>query len=80
VARQVAILIQEDLPNSIFNDVQRWPLALPVQKADGARLNASTLPLHLAFAGDAFVGGRLHLALEYGITVSQQLIKSEKSR
>ncbi len=79
VARQVATLIQEDLPNNIFNDVQRWSYALPAQKADGERLNASTLPLHLAFAGDAFVGGRLHLALEYGITVSQKLIKSEKS-
>lgn len=74
VAQLVSKLIQESLPEPSFSDVQRWTYALPSQKADGDLLNASTIPHRLAFAGDAFVGGRLHLALEHGITVSNQLI------
>jgi renalase len=76
VAQLVARLIQEDLPEPIFSDIQRWTYALPAQKANGDLLNASTIPQQLAFSGDAFVGGRLHLALEHGITVSNQLIKA----
>jgi len=31
------------------------------------------MPLGLAFCGDAFVGGRVHLALEHGVEVARQL-------
>ena len=44
------------------------------EKADAQLLNALTLPLGLAFCGDAFVGGRVHLALENGVAVARQLI------
>ncbi|GCE06296.1 NAD(P)/FAD-dependent oxidoreductase [Dictyobacter aurantiacus] len=74
VARLVSQLIQEELPAPIFTDLQRWRYALPSQKADGDQLNALTLPQRLAFSGDAFVGGRVHLALEHGIMVAQRLI------
>jgi renalase len=80
VAQLVAGLIQEKVTEPIFSDVKRWTYALPSQKANGDLLNASTLPHHLAFAGDAFVGGRLHLALEHGITVSNQIIASQHLR
>ena len=73
-AAQVAALLQEPLPPPIFTAIQRWPLALPTQKANANALNALTLPLGLAFCGDAFVGGRVHLALEHGTEVAQQLI------
>lgn len=76
VAQLVSKLVQEELAEPIFSDIQRWTYALPSQKANGDLINASTIPLQLAFAGDAFVGGRLHLALEHGISVSNQLIKN----
>jgi predicted NAD/FAD-dependent oxidoreductase len=75
VAERVKTLIDEDLPFPIFTDVQRWPYALPSIKADADALNAITLPQGLAFCGDAFVGGRVHLALEHGIRVAHQLIE-----
>ena len=31
------------------------------------------LPLELAFCGDAFAGGRIHLALEHEVAVTQQI-------
>lgn len=77
VARLVAQLIQEELPTPIFTDIQRWRYALPDQKVDGDQLNAQTLPQRLAFSGDAFVGGRLHLALEHGIMIAQRLISQQ---
>lgn len=73
VAERVRTLIDEELPFPIFTDVQRWPYALPSIKADDA-LNAITLPSRLAFCGDAFVGGRVHLAMEHGMKVAQQFI------
>ncbi|MFL5702461.1 MAG: FAD-dependent oxidoreductase, partial [Ktedonobacteraceae bacterium] len=57
----------------IFTDVQPWRYALPATKADAQALNALTLPTGLAFCGDAFVGGRVHLALEHGEEVARQL-------
>jgi renalase len=33
------------------------------------------LPHGLAFCGDGFVGGRVHLALEDGIRVAHQVIR-----
>ena len=36
-------------------------------------LNAIALPLGLAFCGDAYVGGRVHLALEHGVAVARQI-------
>lgn len=73
VGELVATLINEPLPSPIFTDVQRWQYALPAVKADADALNAATLPIGLAFCGDAFVGGRVHLALEHGIIVARQL-------
>ena len=75
VASRIASLIDEALPIPFFSDIQRWRYALPAQKADANALNAITLPSGLAFCGDGFVGGRVHLALEHGITVAHQLIK-----
>ncbi len=74
VAPQVAELIDEQLPAPYFTDIQRWRYALPAQKADAEALNALTLAEGLAFCGDGFVGGRVHLALEHGMQVAQQLI------
>jgi renalase len=73
VADHVATLLGEPLGPPIFTDVQRWRYALPSTKADAQALNALTLPTGLAFCGDAFVGGRVHLALEHGEEVARQL-------
>ncbi len=73
-AAHVANLLQEPLTTPIFTAIQRWPLALPAQKADASALNALTLPFGLAFCGDSFTGGRFHLALEHGVDVAKQLI------
>ena len=75
VGRLVAELIDEDLPVPVFTDVQRWNYALPAEKADGVEVNAASLPLGLAFCGDGFVGGRVHLALEDGIRAAQRIIQ-----
>lgn len=74
VAAQVSQLLSEPLSDPYFTDVQRWRYALPSQKADAQQLNALTLPAGLAFCGDAFVGGRVHLALEHGIISARQLL------
>jgi renalase len=76
VAERVATLLDERLDTPVFTDIQRWPYALPATKADANTLNALTLPAGLAFCGDAFVGGRVHLALEHGIIVARQLINT----
>lgn len=74
VVNHVATLLHEKLNDPIFNDIYRWRYALPAKKADAQQLNAITLPIRMAFCGDAFVGGRVHLALEHGMEVAQQLI------
>lgn len=74
VATQVATLIDEPLPNPIFTDIQHWLYALPTTRADADTLNKQTLPHALAFCGDAFVGGRVHLALEHGVQVAQNIV------
>ncbi len=74
VAQRINQLIAEPLPVPAFSDVQRWPYALPATKIDADALNTLTLPTRLAFCGDAFVGGRVHLALEHGIAVARQLL------
>ena len=71
VARKVTTLVNENLTEPVFTDIQRWPYALPSEKADAAALNALTIPSGLAFSGDAFVGGRVHLALEHGMAVAR---------
>ena len=76
VTKRVAALIDEPLPEPIFTDIQRWRYALPSEKADANELNRLTMPLGLAFCGDAFVGGRVHLALEHGIEVARQFISN----
>ena len=75
VANLVAALIDEPLHEAVFSDMHRWRYALPAEKAEANGLNAVTLAHGLAFCGDGFVGGRVHLALEHGIEVAQQLSK-----
>ncbi len=74
VAHQVATLIAEPLTTPIFTDIQHWLYALPTTRADAATLNKQALSHGLAFCGDAFVGGRVHLALEHGVQVAQNII------
>ncbi len=76
VAERVAALLAEPLDQPVFSDVKRWPYALPATLADTRALNSQTMPLGLAFCGDAFVGGRVHLALEHGCEVAGQLAGS----
>ena len=73
VAHRITALLDEPLDNPFFSDVYRWKYALPSEKADAEQLNALAMPLGLAFCGDAFVGGRVHLALEHGVEVAQAL-------
>jgi renalase len=73
VAKRVAALIDEDLPVPCFTDITRWRHALPFAKAEAATLNAAALPAGLAFCGDSFVGGRVHLAIEHGIMTANML-------
>lgn len=73
VAHLVANLLDEPLNTPVFKDIQRWQYALPATKADATQLNTRTLPVGLAFCGDAFVGGRVHLALEHGTIAAYQL-------
>ncbi len=74
VANRVATLLNEPLTKPVFTDIYRWRYALPAEKADAQQLNAIAFPIGLAFCGDAFAGGRIHLALEHGIAVARQLI------
>jgi renalase len=74
VGELVAALIDEPLPTPCFTAIERWSSALPATRADADALNALTLPTRLAFCGDAFVGGRVHLALEHGMAVAQKII------
>ena len=76
VSHRITDLLDEPLDNPCFSDLYRWKYALPAQKADAEQLNAIAMPLGLAFCGDAFVGGRVHLALEHGVEVARQLIGS----
>lgn len=74
VAKRVAALLDEALPDPCFTDLCHWRSALPAETADAEQLNAIALPLGLAFCGDAYVGGRVHLALEHGVVVAHQII------
>ncbi|MBO0792347.1 MAG: FAD-dependent oxidoreductase [Ktedonobacteraceae bacterium] len=73
-ANLVTTLLNEALPEPCFQDIQRWPYALPATRADANALNTLTMPTGLAFCGDSFVGGRVHLSLEHGIDVARTLI------
>ncbi len=73
VAARVTALLSEPLTEPMFNDIAYWQYALPSAKANAHALNATTIPAGLAFCGDAFVGGRVHLALEHGVEVAGQL-------
>src|SRR5258708_22086215 len=75
VANRVTTLLDEPLNEPVFTDIYDWRYALPAQKADAQQLNAITLPISLAFCGDAFVGGRVPLGLQHGIEVAPHLIK-----
>ncbi len=76
VAERTAALLAEKLPTPDFTDVQPWRYALPTERADADALNSLTIPHSLAFCGDAFVGGRVHLALEHGLHVAHHLIEN----
>jgi renalase len=76
VIKRVATLLEELLSNHCFTDLCHWRCALPAETTDAEHLNAIALSLGLAFCGDAFVGGRVHLALEHGIAVAHQLVGS----
>ncbi len=78
VAERVSTLLHEPLTRPFFSDLKRWRYALPAEKTDAEQLNALSLPLGLAFCGDAFVGGRVHLALEHGILVAEQSFSTLK--
>ncbi len=73
VVKRVAALLDEPLSNPYFTDICHWRSALPAETTDAEQLNAIAIPLGLAFCGDAFVGGRVHLALEHGVAVARQL-------
>lgn len=74
VAKRVATLLDEPLCSPCFTDLCHWCYGLPAEMADAEQLNAIALPLGLAFCGDAYVGGRVHLALEHGVGVASLLI------
>ena len=74
VADQITTLLDEQLDKPFFSDIYRWQYALPTEKANAEQLNALATPIGLAFCGDAFVGGRVHLALEHGVEIARQLI------
>jgi predicted NAD/FAD-dependent oxidoreductase len=74
VANRITILLDEPLNKPFFADIYRWQYALPAEKANAEQLNALTMPLGIAFCGDAFVGGRVHLALEHGVEVARELL------
>ncbi len=74
VANRVSLFLDESLGSPIFTGIYRWRYALPAVRADAGQLNGITMPVGLAFCGDAFVGGRVHLALEHGVEVARQLI------
>ncbi len=78
VASRVSMLLEESLGKPIFTDIHRWRYALPIERVDAEQLNALAMPLGLAFCGDAFVGGRVHLALEHGVEVARQLVAGGK--
>jgi renalase len=73
VAKHVATLLDEPLSRPCFTDLCHWRDALPAETANAEQLNAIALPLGLAFCGDAYVGGRVHLALEHGVAVARQI-------
>jgi predicted NAD/FAD-dependent oxidoreductase len=74
VAILITALLDESLNKPFFSDIFRWQYALPAETANAEQLNAITMPIGLAFCGDAFIGGRVHLALEHGVEVARQLI------
>ena len=76
VAKRVAVLLDEPLSSPCFTDLCHWRAALPAETVDAEQLNAIALPLGLAFCGDAYVGGRAHLALEHGVAVARQIAGS----
>jgi predicted NAD/FAD-dependent oxidoreductase len=77
VSSHVSMLLEESLGKPIFSDIYRWRYALPFEKANAEQLNALTMPIGLTFCGDAFVGGRVHLALEHGVEVARQINSRE---
>jgi len=74
VTHRITALLDEPLDKLFFSDIYRWKYALPTEKADAEQLNSLILPIGLAFCGDAFVGGRVHLALEHGVEIARQMI------
>jgi len=72
IVPRVAALLGEDLGAPLWSDAQRWPYALPDRGADFATLNGGSGGLF--FAGDYTAGlGRVHLAIESGWRVAEQI-------
>ncbi len=75
VTAQVHKLLQENLPRSTFHDVKRWRYALPSKTRNNSVLNRFTLSEGLAFAGDSYTGGRVHLSLENGVRIALDMLR-----
>lgn len=72
VAEQVSALLGVDLRTPLWGDVQRWRYALPNSSADFVTLNQTNSGLF--FAGDYTTKqGRVHLAIESGWRVAEEL-------
>ncbi len=68
----ISEIVGFDLPEPIYSNRQGWLYAIPDSVIDRDEL----APLHsegLFFAGDSFVGGRIHLAMEDGINMAKFL-------
>ncbi|GER82129.1 FAD-dependent oxidoreductase [Thermogemmatispora aurantia] len=76
----VSALLGQPLPAPHFYDVQRWPLALPEPERllDAETLHRVSAPYGLFFSGDAFTGGRVHLALAQGQESALRLLASHR--
>lgn len=72
--RRLVELLEEELAQPIFSDLQHWRYALPDKQANAAELNTLTGSSGLFFCGDGFVGGRVALALEHGIEVALKML------
>ncbi|WP_052887999.1 NAD(P)/FAD-dependent oxidoreductase [Thermogemmatispora carboxidivorans] len=76
----VSTLLGQRLPAADFYDVQRWPLALPEPETllEAEALHRVSAPYGLFFSGDAFTGGRVHLALAQGEESAFRLLTSRR--
>lgn len=74
VAQQVSRLLDEDLNNPDFTDLQKWKFSQPDHTIESHTVNGITTGLY--FAGDYLRGGRVHLAAESGMEVARLIATS----